>query len=331
MTRILLTGAGGFLGSHCLEHILENTDWAVVATDSFRNRGKTDRICYVLDKNPEWRSRVRVIMHDLTAPFSEQMVLRMGDIDHVIAFASESHVPRSIADPVPFIRNNTEIALTTLEYCRQVRPKTVVWISTDETYGPGEGHKEWDPILPSSPYASSKAAQEAIAFSYWRTYGLPVVIVNCANLIGETQDAEKYVPILIRRILKGEIVRIHGTPGNIGSRYYMHARNLADAVLFIVNNLPVNMFEQGGPVDRPDRYNITVQDCVSNLRLAEMVAETIGKPLHYELVGFDRPGHDISYGMDASLISSAGWKPFLPLEQALADTVRWFLKHPEWL
>src|SRR5215468_9333095 len=107
MTRICLTGAGGFVGHHVLEHLMVNTSWDVVATDSFRHRGKTDRISQVLEDHPNWRPRLHVVTHDLSAPFTEQMIWRMGKIDHIIAMASESHVDRSLEDPVPFVRNNT--------------------------------------------------------------------------------------------------------------------------------------------------------------------------------------------------------------------------------
>ncbi len=329
--KALLTGGGGFLGSHCLEYILEHTNWDVIATDSFRNKGLTDRIAYVIGCNPAWRSRVEVVTHDLRAPFSEQMTVRLGEVDHVIACASESHVPRSIADPVTFIRNNVEIALTTLELCRRIEPKTVVWISTDEIYGSREENKEWDTPLPSSPYSASKAAQESIAFSYWRTYGLPLVIINCGNLIGQRQDPEKFLPLLIRKIIEEETVEIHGTKEQIGSRRYTHAQNLADAVVYIINELPVTKFDQDGDADRPDKYHLTGQDRISNLQLAQKVAEIVGHPLHYKLVGFSRPGHDIRYGMNDEKLARAGWKPLISFEEALQSSVQWSLSNPEWL
>src|SRR5215831_17912867 len=116
-------------------------------------------------------------------------------------------------------------------------------------------------IAPSNPYSASKAAQEAIAISYWRTYGLPLTIVNCMNLIGEMQDPEKFLPKLIAGITAGREVTIHGTPGNIGTRHYLHARNLADALVYILRNLPPLVFSAYG---WPDRWNIASPDQVSN-------------------------------------------------------------------
>jgi|SRR5215475_3847151 len=332
-TRVLLTGAGGFIGHHTLSHLLTETDWHVIATDSFRHKGKTDRINQVLDADPQWRPRVTVHTHDLSAPFSAQAAERIGRIDHIIAMASQSHVDRSIADPVPFVRTNTDVILTTLELARVTHPESVIVISTDEVYGPCEredAHPEWSPVIPSNPYAASKAAQEAIAVSYWRTYGVPVVIVNCMNAIGERQDPEKFVPKLIKGISSGQTVTIHGREGDIGSRHYLHARNFADGLLFIMRHLPPARFPD---VSRPDRYNVASPEAIGNLDLALEAAQVIGKPLKYQLVDFHsaRPGHDAHYGLDPRKLEVAGWKAPVPFSESLARTVRWTLNHPEWL
>lgn len=341
--RLLLTGAAGFIGAHCLEHLLTVTDWHIIATDSFRHKGKTDRIADVLSNGPDsWRERITVVAHDLVAPVSSQMISRFGPVDYVIALASGSSVDRSLADPADFIRNNVEIALSTLNYCRAVQPEMVLWISTDEVYGPVIGdhaHPEWAPIIPSNPYSASKAAQESVCTAYWRSYGVPVSIINCMNLIGERQDPEKYLPSLIREISSGGDVGIHGVPGDIGTRYYLHARNLADALVFLLRRGGPAMFsghrpgQPGAHADRPDRYNVVGPDRLSNLELALMVASVIGKPLNYHLIDFHvaRPGHDPHYGLDGTKLSQLGWKPPVPLEESIARIVQWTLRHPEWM
>lgn len=333
--RVLITGAGGFLGHHALRHFLTETEWDVVATDSFRHEGKTDRISLALGEGPpEWRERVTVVTHDLTAPVSAQMADRIGPVDYVAAYASLSDVDASIADPVPFVRNNTDVALSVLEYARQVKPKALVWVSTDEVYGPvhrdDPGHAEWAPILPSNPYAASKAAQEALAISYWRTYGVPLAIVNCMNLIGEAQAMAKFLPKIIASVRGGKTVTIHGRPGNIGTRHYLHARNLADAILYVFRNLPPGKFPAA---HKPDRYNIASADRLSNLELAQSVAAVMGKPLRYELEDFHttRPGHDPHYGLDPRKLTGLGWKPPVPFDESLERTVTWSLAHQEWL
>jgi dTDP-glucose 4,6-dehydratase len=333
--KLWLSGAGGFIGHHVLEHVVTQTDWDVEATDSFRHKGRCDRITQVLDGRTRFiRSKLHVTTHDLAAPFTAGQAAGFGEIDYMIAMASESHVDRSLADPVPFVTGNVAVILNTLELARQLQPQHVIVISTDEVYGPtargSAGHPEWAPVIPSNPYSASKAAQEACAAAWWRSYGVPVTIVNCMNLFGERQDPEKYLPMLIGRISAGETVTVHGTPSDIGTRHYLHARNLADALLHILASLPPPAFPAA---DRPARWNIASPDPVSNLDLALQVAGIIGEPLRYDLADFHsaRPGHDPHYGLDPSALAAAGWKPPVPFAESLERTVRWSLSHPEWL
>ncbi len=346
MTRVFLSGAGGFAAHHFLEHVLATTDWDVLATDSFRHKGLTDRISQVLDNAPmgsDWSARTSVITHDLSAPFSARTMLGFPSIDYMVCYASESHVDRSIEDPVPFVTNNIQVALNTLELARKLRPKAVIWISTDEVYGPVtadnlKGHPEWAPMLPSNPYSASKAAQEDIAISYWRTYGVPVIIVNCMNMIGERQD-EKFVPVTIASVLQGKTVKVHGSAKEPGTRHYLHARNLADALTFLLKFRPTrfgeDLYKFAGPTkaDRPDRYNVATPDRIDNLTLAQAIAVYAGKPLKFEWQDFHtaRPGHDAHYGLDPSKILNMGWRPPVLFDESLRRTVEWSIANPEWL
>ena len=208
-------------------------------------------------------------------------------------------------------------------------------ISTDEVYGPaplGYAHQEWiDQHLPSNPYSASKAAQEDVAFSYWRTYGVPLAITNTMHIIGETQDTEKFFPMTMKKILSGEKMTIHGNPetGEIGSRFYLHARNQADALLFTLQQ----NFPAYGEVDMPLRYHIVGEREVDNLEMANLIADAMGKKLNYEVVDFhsSRPGHDLRYALDGSKIADVGWKAPISLEESIQRTVNWTLAHPEWL
>jgi dTDP-glucose 4,6-dehydratase len=278
---------------------------------------------------------------DLRAPIAPHTAARLGDIDVIMNIASESHVDRSIDSPREFIENNTALMLTMLEYARQVRPTLFLHMSTDEVYGPAYGgylHKEWDTILPSNPYSASKAAQEAIAFSYWRTYGVPLVITNTMNIIGEMQDFEKFVPKVMSYVHHGWKMPIHASAqGVAGSRYYLHARNLADAWLFLARNYlespgGIPMFTGHGHT-RPDRFNIVGEREVSNLEMAQMIADFMGKPLLYELTDFhsSRPGHDLRYALDGRSLEDVGWKAPLSLDDSLRRTVQWTMERPEWL
>jgi dTDP-glucose 4,6-dehydratase len=361
--RVLLSGAGGFAGSHALRHILATTDWDVVCPVTFKHKGLADRIRLAMDDMPEAAERVRVVRCDLAAPISHQTDYVFDHIDYVINFASESHVDRSIAQPGPFIRNNVALLTHLLDWAASRSPEiqAIIQISTDEVYGPapvGYNHREWvDQHLPSNPYSASKAAMEDIAFAYWRTYDLPIVITNTMNLLGETQDSEKFVPMTIKRVLNGETMTIHsGKDGTPGSRFYLHARNQADGVLHVLRHLTqaktieigstsrlswdhVNNEETGESLlygdggTKPFRFHIVGEREVDNLTMAQMIAEAVGKPLKYNLVDFhsSRPGHDLRYGLDGSKMALIGWKPPIPLDESLQRMVQWTLDHPEWL
>jgi dTDP-glucose 4,6-dehydratase len=158
------------------------------------------------------------------------------------------------------------------------------------------------------------------------------------NLIGERQGREKYLPKLIYQISRGETVTVHGSPSDIGTRHYLHARNLADAMLFILRNLPPARFTMHAghgerKADRPDRYNVAGPDRISNLQLAQAVAQILGMRLQFQLKDFHstRPGHDPHYGLDGSKLAAAGWKPPMSFEASLTKTVQWTLSHQEWL
>lgn len=330
--RVLVTGAAGFVGHHFVEHILRTTDdWDVVGIVSFRHHGCPLRLRHLADEE-----RFRLVRGELGAPITNRVAAEIGDVDAMVNFASESHVDRSIEAPRPFVMNNVELALTMLEFARQSRPTHFVQVSTDEVYGAapqGYRHREWDPIIPSNPYSASKAAQEAIGISYWRTYGVPVTLVNSMNLIGERQDGEKFLPMLIRRIQAGETVPIHGRiedSGPVyGSRMYLHARNLADALCWLLRRSPTAY----PTADRPDRWHVVGEREIDNMELAHQVAAVLERPLHHELIDFHaaRPGHDRRYALDNTKILKAGWQQPVDLHESLERTVRWTVAHPEWL
>ncbi len=331
--RVLLTGAAGFFGSHLLRHLMVNTDWEFICPCSWTHKGTPERLENAIAGMD--KGRVTVITHDLTTPFTEQTKKRIGKVDIILNIASNSHVHRSIDNPGEFILGNTALAYNMLEFAREVKPEVFLQFSTDEVYGvapEGVNHKEWSTIIPSNPYSASKASQEAIAISYWRTYNVPVIITNTMNLFGETQDAEKYTAQLIKKIYNGETVTVHGSEGNIGSRFYLHARNGADAVYFILKNLPAKLYNEGENL-LPDRYNIVGDREMDNLELAKLVAEMLGKELKYELVNFHkgRPGHDRRYALDGTKLKDLGWSAPMEFETSLKKSIDWTLKNPQWL
>ena len=335
MKTLLLTGVAGFIGAHTLEHFLTNTDWFIVGVDDLEHCGKYERVEQVLSKNHEWESRFAFRKIDL-ANSKDIMSLPERKMNYIISMASESHVDRSISDPVPFVRNNVELTINTLEYARVNKPDVFIQISTDEVYGAmydDKPYAEWDRLVPSNPYSASKAMQEMLAISYWRTYDIPVVITNTMNNIGEMQDVEKFVPKVIKEILAGQKVQIHGNKQDIGSRFYLHARNHADALLFILLNRPPKAFN-GQKQARPDKYNIVGDTRLTNLEMARAIASYMDIPqLEYEMVNYHgtRPGHDMHYGLSGGKLKQLGWKPPLSFEESLARTVENYMEHKEWL
>lgn len=317
MTTLLVTGAGGFVGSHVVERALAVTDWDIVCMDSFRHNGITDRVAAAANGS----DRVTVITHDLTAPVSALTADRIGPVDYVINAASGCSVDESVRDPAAFVMNNCAIGVNMLEYARTAIPGCAfLHVSTDEVYGPWEPRASTD-HRPSSPYAASKAAQEDLCHAYRRTYGLNVGVFNSANMFGERQSTLAFIPRLIRAAITREEITVH-TPG---SRRYTYVRNTA-AVLcdLLVNGLTEASQEM-------PRFQLPGQHHVSNQELAEMVAHEAGKPIQMRKVSAHaaRPGHDENY---ASL-RHGKVEQELPysFSEGLQRTVQWGLANPEWV
>ena len=255
--------------------------------------------------------------------------------------ASDSHVDRSITHPVDFVQNNVNLTLNMLEYAREVRPEKFIQVSTDEVYGPapvGHDHKEGEPHRPSNPYSASKSAQESIAYSYWRTYNVPVTITNTMNNFGERQHPEKYVPMVIKKIMSGEVIDIHSKPNEdkswtIGSRVWLHARNHADAIQHILDNIDVVWYEDGESTPDIQRFNVAGEQEIDNLQIVNMIADIIGKEPVYELVDFhsSRPGHDLRYSLDGTKLKEYGWNAPISVAESFRRTVEWTMSRPDWL
>jgi len=348
--RILFTGHGGFVGHHCLEHFIANTDWELICIDSFRHKGTCRRVVEAHGDNP----RVKTYKHDLSVPIDpqlegliferrlspDQFKIQTSAIDIIINMASESAVERSTQDPVSCLRNNHELMINMLEFARRCSHlKMFLHISTDEIYGEAPsvgGHKEWATVMPSNPYAASKAAQEALAIAYWRTYNLPVVIVNMMNVIGERQDPEKFLPKIIQKIALGQEMPIYAdSEDKIGSRVYLDAKNVADALIFLTKLPPRRYHDMHAMPEfvRPDRYNICGADELNNLEMAKLVARIMDKELQYRLIASEsaRPGYDRRYMLDGTKLRQHGWCPPFSLRESLDRIVKWTLANPHWL
>ena len=330
--HVLVTGIGGSIGCHVAEHLLAHTDWQITGLDSFRHKGLSDRIVDKIYRSP----RVRIFTHDLTSPISRILANKIGHLDYIINLAAISDVDASLDDPAFVIRANVEVMLTMVEYVRFLPIQPVfLHVSTDEVYGPTDPdttHVEWDPIVPSNPYSASKCCQEAIAISHWRSYGLALIMVNLMNNFGERQNGAKFPCIVQRQVRRDGVVALHKFGDTYSTRYYIHSRNSADAMLFLLRrgrpyvHIP-------GVVDKPDRYNIVGDEQVDSKALAEFVAKTLGKELHYtdEQITTQRPGHDQHYGLDGKKLAALGWKSPMTFRESMTKTISWYEENPEWL
>lgn len=340
MKTLLLTGGAGSIGAHVIAHVMTHTNWRIVLINSFQHKGYKDRLLALYEAHPEWKERISEFEHNLTCPISTEMKGAFGKVDYIWHLAAMSDVGFSIDNPVWTIKNNVDSCLTMLELSRDLKPEQFIYFSTDEVYGPVErdengnlgAHKEWDTHRPSNAYAASKAASEDICYAYWRSYGVPLIITNTMNNFGEMQSASKYPVIIQKKVEAGETVIIHGDPnGEPGSRYYIHSRNVADALLHL-SKLGVKMHE-AGQMDEPNKYHLVGEKPLTNLELATTIAGLMGKPLKYEWLDFHsaNPAHDIHYGLQDNKLRPSGWKQPLSLEESLKNVIDWQTEHPDWI
>jgi len=323
--RVLITGGAGFLGHHVVEHVLRHTDWQIVTLDRLDTSGNLNRLADVLTDETHKR-RVSVIFHDLRAAISPYVAKQIGAVDLIFHLAASTHVDRSIEHPIEFVQDNVVGTCHVLDYARTLPTlQRFFYFSTDEVFGAcmTGANKEWDPYRSRNPYAATKAGGEELCLAYENTYKLPVVITHCMNIFGERQHPEKFIPSTIRKVLAGETVTIHADPTKTvsGSRFYIHARNVASALLFLADA------GQSG-----EKYNIVGEQELSNLAVAQLIAQALDRTLRYELVDFhsSRPGHDLRYALDGGVLADLGWKPPVNLVASLTRTIQWTVRHPQW-
>lgn len=324
--KIIVTGGCGFIGHHFVEHVHKSTDWDIIVIDklTYASMGfERLRDTGTLDSG-----RVKIFCYDLCNSISAGLKKEIGDVNYIVHMAAETHVDNSVASPELFINNNVQSTVKLLEYARTLKNLEIFfYFSTDEVFGPALGdtlYKEWDRHKPTNPYSSSKSAAEQICLGYENTYKIPLMIVNVMNAFGERQHVEKFIPLCIKRINEGKKILIHSYPDKkkSGTRFYIHGRNIASAVLFLINNGKLG-----------EKYNISGEREVSNEDMALLIGKIMKKKVNYEMVDFhtDRPGHDLRYGLDGSKLFSMGWKLPVNFEESLSKMVKWTLANPKWL
>ncbi|MDA0754355.1 MAG: GDP-mannose 4,6-dehydratase, partial [Candidatus Marinimicrobia bacterium] len=280
MKRILITGGAGFIAHHLIYFFIKQTNWDIVSLDRLDYSGNLNRLENILSSlTQEQKSRVKIVYHDLKAEINPWIKKEIGKIDIILHLAAGSHVDRSIYYPMEFVLDNVVGTANILEYARAVnvsnKLERFIYFSTDEVFGPapnGIDYKENDRYNSTNPYSATKAGGEELAVAYENTYNLPVYITHTMNVFGERQHPEKFIPMCIKKIRDGELVTIHSdkTKKIPGSRHYIHAEEVAEAIYFIINNEFENEIDFGGA--KCPKFNIVGSEELNNLELANLIA-----------------------------------------------------------
>ena len=330
MNTILITGGAGFIGSHVVRKMVrEHPGSQILNLDALTYAGNLENL-----KDVEGASNYTFIKGDIGDPAFLKGLFAIHAIDAVIHLAAESHVDRSISDPMAFIHTNIVGTVNLLNACREawksLEGKLFYHISTDEVYGSlsDEGlFTEETPYDPRSPYSASKASSDHLVRAYHHTYGIPVVISNCSNNYGPNQFPEKLIPLAIHNMLHMKPIPIYGKGENI--RDWLHVEDHASAIDLI--------FRKGS---HGRTYNIGGLNEWKNIDLIRLLCRIMDEKLDRApgtsagLISFvkDRAGHDLRYAIDNSRIQDElGWKPAFTFEEGLTRTVEWYLENQEWM
>jgi len=330
---ILLTGASGFAGSHMLRCLLKNTTSHIFCPVTYRHGGSEKRIKSIVSS--DFTEKYTVFECDLAQENLNDFDF-LSDVSLIINFASESHVDRSITEPRNFMSNNINLMINLLEFARlKSRDLQFIHISTDEVYGALDksfNNAEWtQPHLPSNPYSASKSAQESLVVSYYKTFDLNISIINSTNILGEGQNQEKYIPKVIRKILNYEDISVDtDIYGTMGSRKYVYAGDVADAVN-LISKLQNNSHKFAIKKNLPERFHISGIDELSNLEIVKIISKILNMESKINIHPSPRPGYDLRYELSSNKLRDLGWVESKPIIQRLKEIVEWTVSRPEWL
>ena len=317
MKNILVTGGAGFIGSNFLNYLLsDESNYNVVNLDKLTYAGNLENLTAI-----ESKRNYHFVKGDITNGELVNHVFEKYNIEQVINFAAESHVDRSILGSEVFFRTNVIGTNVLLEAAKRFKVEKFLQVSTDEVYGSlGETglFTEQTPISPNSPYSSSKASADLMAMSFYHTYGLPVVITRCSNNYGPLQFPEKLIPLMIINALNDKKLPVYGD-----------GMNVRDWIYVIDHNKAIRLVLEKGRIG--EVYNIGASNELPNIEIVKLILKHLGKPESLIEYVKDRPGHDRRYAIDSSKIQNElGWKPEFQFDEAIAKTIRWYIKNENW-
>jgi len=313
-TKVLVTGGAGFIGSNFVTFALDtHEDWQVTTLDKLTYAGRLENLREAMD-NP----RHRFVKGDVAdASVSAPLV---AEADVVVHFAAETHVDRSIHDASDFIATDVVGTFVLLNAARKATHlRCFVQISTDEIYGSlAKGAStETDELRPRNPYSASKAGADRLAYSYWATYEIPVIIARASNNYGPRQFPEKLIPLFITNAVKNRPLPLYGNGQNI--RDWLHVSDHCRALDLLIEHGQLG-----------EAYNVGGGNTVTNADLTGRILKILDKPVSLIQSVADRPGHDLRYSLDTTKLRALGWQPHVPFDEGLCTTVNWYRENEWW-
>jgi dTDP-glucose 4,6-dehydratase len=314
MTNVLVTGGAGFIGSNFVRYALgAHPDWRVTTLDKLTYAGRLENLQDVID-----HPRHAFVKGDIADAAATAPLVREANI--VVHFAAETHVDRSILHAGEFITTDVFGTFVLLEAAREARRlRRFVQISTDEVYGsvPHGSSRETDELKPRNPYAASKAGADRLAYSYWATYGVPVVITRASNNYGPYQFPEKVIPLFVTHALDDRPLPLYGD--GLNERDWLHVLDHCRALDLLI-----------GAGVSGEVYNIGGGHGIPNIDLTHAILRLVGKPATLIRPVPDRPGHDRRYSLDTTKLRALGWAPRVPFDDGLDQTVAWYRDNEAW-